>query len=283
MIAQRYVRLVRSGLLARLNISRDKGEGMIEAAPHVSQILDLKYGPRPAWGWGPILRDRFGYISPDDWYEATLFNLVTAGTSWLDVGCGRDIFPSNRRAAELLAQRCRLLVGIDPSENINENVFLHERANCLLENYRTEQQFDLVTLRMVAEHITTPETTAASLARLTRKGGHAVIYTVNKWSPAPLLAAITPLSVHVLIKRFLWGTREEDSFPTAYKLNTRADLSRYLSTAGFAEVSFAYIDDCRSFAQQRSLAPLELILWRMLRLLGLPYPERCIIAIYRRV
>ena len=130
-----------------------------------SELMALKYGPPEKRGWGPRLRDRFHYRTPDDWYEATVFDLVTSETVWLDVGCGRDLFPSNPAAAHVLASRCRLLVGLDPSDNIDENPFVHERAKCQLEDFETDRKFDLITLRMVAEHIRDPQKVARVLSR----------------------------------------------------------------------------------------------------------------------
>ena len=93
------------------------------------EIFRLKYGD-PATGWGPQMRMRAGYFNPDDHYEALVAGLVRPQTVWLDVGCGRDIFPSNRALARLLADRCRRLVGFDPDVTIEENPFIHERRGC---------------------------------------------------------------------------------------------------------------------------------------------------------
>jgi hypothetical protein len=59
-------------------------------------------------------------------------------------------------AAQLLADRCRLLVRIDPNGNIHANDIVHERAQCVLEDYVTDRRFDLVTLRMVARPMSRP-------------------------------------------------------------------------------------------------------------------------------
>src|SRR5262245_51394110 len=109
------------------------------------------------FAWGPQLRLDFEYFTPDDIYENAVATLVTVDTTWLDVGCGRDIFPSNFPTAKLLAERCRLLVGVDPSDNIDENKLVHHRFKGFIEDFVSDHQFDLVTLRMVAEHITNPE------------------------------------------------------------------------------------------------------------------------------
>jgi SAM-dependent methyltransferase len=248
----------------------------------VAELVTVKYGNIAEGGWGPRLRRRFGYCTPDDWYEATLCRLVNAETEWLDVGCGRAIFPSNVPTAVMLAERCRLLAGVDPSDNVDENPLIQERAKCLLQDYRTERTFDLITLRMVAEHITDPPAATAALSRLTKPGGLVVIYTVHKWSPVSLISAMTPMAVHHRAKKYLWEAEEKDTFPTAYRMNTRATLHRLFRAGGFTEENFRYLADTRSTLRFKKLNTFELWAWRTLRSLGLPYPESCLLGIYRK-
>ena len=245
------------------------------------EAVRLKLGEETP-GWSPRLRQRFGYFTPDEWYEAALLSLVGPETEWLDVGCGHDPFPSNRRLARVLADRAKLLVGLDPSDNIARNEFVHERYQCLLEAFPDQRQFDLISMRMVAEHITDPAAAVGALGRLCRSGGRVVVYTVSKWSPASLMAALTPMAVHHAAKKVLWRTEPEDTFPTAYRLNTRPALRRYFGEAGFAEESFVYLDDCRALARWKLTSALELSLQKMLKGLGLRYPELCLIGIYRK-
>ena len=248
----------------------------------MSEVWHFKYGDSGSRGWTPRLRARFGYSSPDDWYEATLFDLVGPATDWLDVGCGRHVFPSNPRAAAHLAARCRRMVGIDPSENVRENAIVHEWAQSTLEEYAGDRSFDLVTLRMVAEHIGDPLAAMNALARLVRPNGRVVVYTVAKFSPASMVAAVTPLRVHHLAKRLLWEGEERDTFPVVYRMNTRATLRAQFRAAGFREERFRYLDDCRSFARWKPLATAELVLWKGLSSIGMRYPEACLLGIYRR-
>jgi SAM-dependent methyltransferase len=245
-------------------------------------ILRLKYGPPERMGPAPRLRQRLGYSSPDDWYEAAVFGLVGGTTAWLDVGCGRSVFPFNHAAAKLLSERCRLLVGLDPSDNIHANDLVHERVQCPLEDYVTDRRFDLVTLRMVAEHITDPVGAVVALARLTAIGGRVVIYTVSKWAPATVVSAITPFRLHVAAKRVLWEGNERDTFPTAYRMNTRRELQRLFAAGGFEEESFQHLDDCRVFGRFMLLSRFELFAWKALRSIGLRYPESCILAVFRK-
>lgn len=245
-------------------------------------ILELKYGPPDGQGPQPRLRAQYGYSVPADLYEAFVFSIVTPNTRWLDVGSGRSPFPGNLQAARQLAERCALLVGIDPSDNIHTNDIVHQRHQCLLEDFAAEQPFDLVTLRMVAEHITTPESALAALARLTAPEGRVVLLTVNKWSPASIAAALTPMSVHRRAKKLLWNAHEEDAFPVAYKMNTRGALKTLFETAGFREELFYWVDDCQSLTFSDTLLKAELTLRTWLRRIRLRYPELCILASYKR-
>ena len=104
----------------------------------------------------------------------------------------------------------------------------------MVEDCNTSHRFDLITLRMVAEHIVDPARSVAKLAQLTKPRGHVVIYTPNKWAPVSILAALVPNRFHYRIKRIFWGGEERDTFPTAFRMNTRSTLARALRGPGHA-------------------------------------------------
>lgn len=249
----------------------------------MAELFRLKYGAPQIAGWGPRLRLSFDYFTPDDFYEATVAALLPPGGRWLDVGSGRSLFPDNPRLARQLADRCDLLVGLDPDDTIDENPYLDRQAKCTLQEFESPEEFDLVTLRMVAEHITEPKEAVASLCRLIRPGGKVVIYTVNATSPVAVAAKVVPFGLHHPIKKRLWQTEERDTFPVVYRMNTRAELTELFEGHGFQESFFAYLDDCRTFHRFGWLQRLELCCWRLCRSLGLSYPETCLLGIYERI
>jgi SAM-dependent methyltransferase len=257
-------------------------ETRLPARAELEALFREKYGDPAACGPGPRSRFRVGYYTPDDVYEALIDRLVTEGCAWLEVGGGHDLFPWNRPLARALADRCGVLVGVDPSDTIEENPFLHERVRAAIEDFQSPRTFDLVTLRMVAEHIADPESAVASLARLVKPGGKVVVYTVNHWSPLAVLAWVTPFWVHHPLKRLLWGTEEKDTFPVVYRMNTRKRLASLFHGHGFTEGLFAYLDDCATFHNVRGLNRLELATWRLLQGLGLRYPENCLLGVYEK-
>lgn len=228
------------------------------------------------------MRLQAGYFSPDEFYEATVDRLLPAGGSWADVGCGRHVFPSNPRLARKLCSRASHVVGIDPDPNVLDNPFVTDRFHGMIEDYASQRQFDLVTLRMVAEHITDPPRALSKITSMLKPGGQLVIYTTSKWAPMSIVAMAVPFRLHNTFKRLIWNSEERDTFPIAYKLNTRADLARHTRSCGLSEVSYRVIDDCRITENYRPLQWLELRSRKLLRLIRLRYPESCILAVYRK-
>lgn len=247
----------------------------------LERIFQLKYGKPADLGWGPRMRRRFAYYTPDDVYEAVVDSLVTEGCSWLDVGCGRDLFPSNGPLARELSQRAGLLLGVDPAPTVEENPDLHESVRCGIEDFETDRRFDLITMRMVAEHVERPEQVLAALRRSAAPGAHIVIYTVNRFSPVPLITGIVPFALHHPVKRVLWRSEKKDTFPTCFRMNTRRRLREQFESTGFAEAGFFYLDDCRTFSRFRPLLFGELSVRWLLQRCGLRYPENCLLGVYR--
>jgi len=193
------------------------------------------------------------------------------------------VFPHNPALSQALAKRCALLVGVDPSDNLDENRFVHRRVKRTIEEFESEHTYDLASLRMVAEHIPHPKLAVESLARLIRPGGRVVVYTPNRWSPISVASSVIPFWLHHAIKSLIWRTGREDTFPTFYRMNTRRRLRALFEESGFKEVGFAYLDDCTTaFARLRVLCLLQLVLWRLFRAVRLRYPENCLLGVYER-
>jgi 2-polyprenyl-3-methyl-5-hydroxy-6-metoxy-1,4-benzoquinol methylase len=246
-------------------------------------LFRTHHGDPSRHGWRVKMRCRFGYFSPDEWYEAVVDRLVAPGCRWIDVGGGKSIFPENEKLSRALAARCGLLVGVDPSENIHENELVHRHVRSAIEEYRPGETFDLATFRMVAEHVEHPRHVIDALGRLLRPGGHAVIYTPNRWSPGALAASLVPGRWHDLFARALDTRGKEDVFPTFYRMNTRGRLRALFEEGGFAEAGFAHLANCRTFQRLRIGCFMELSAWRLLRGVRVGYPENDLLGVYRRL
>lgn len=241
-----------------------------------------QYGDVKKHGWRVRMRHWFSYFEPDMWYEALVERLVTKDCSWIDVGGGKGLFPQNKHLSTTLVQRCAFLAGVDPSDNILLNPYVTEQAKCTIEQYSSNRSYDLATLRMVAEHIQEPKKAIESLSRLIKPGGRVVIYTPNRYSPVSIAAAIIPYSLHHTITSLLWQTKEEDVFPTFYRMNTRKRLRALFLQSGFKEVSFVYLDNCNTFQRFHWSCFLELTFRSILRVVGFHYPENNLLGVYEK-
>lgn len=248
----------------------------------LDDIFDEKYRNADGLGSTPTLYARHDYHSPDDFYEAILARIVDENCRWADVGCGHMLFPSNPRLAQRLSKKCKRLVGIDPDPNIEDNPYLDARVRQLIDDYEPDEVFDLITMRMVAEHVVNPEPVMDTLRGATKPGSLVVIYTVNNFSPIPLLTRVTPMPVRHYFKKLLWRTDPKDTFPTAYKMNSRRDLADLFNASEFDEVYFHYLDDCRTTTRFPVLLTIELVARKAFRKLGMAYPENCLLGVYRR-
>lgn len=248
----------------------------------LERTFRLKHGNLVRAGWAPRMQRAFDYFNPDDYYEALVAKLIQPGMRWLDVGCGRKIFPSNPRLAQIVAGRCGLLMGVDPSDTLDDNRYVHRKVKQPIEDFSSDEPFDVVTLRMVAEHIAEPRKALASLSRATRPGSRVVVYTVNKWAPVSIAARLIPFRFHHRLKTLVWKVEKRDTFRVVYRMNTRRRLMNVLRAAGFQERYFVRLDDCRASGRFRRLRYVELCCRLLLRHCGLRYPESCLLAVYER-
>jgi SAM-dependent methyltransferase len=98
--------------------------------------------------------------------------------------------------------------------------------------------FDLIVAIMVLEHVQQPGDFFAEVARVLRPGGHFIGHTISGSHYVTWLRrlwGLLPHSVNQWLVRRLYRRREEDTFPTCYRLNRRAQLERTCAAAGLSQ------------------------------------------------
>jgi hypothetical protein len=96
------------------------------------------------------------------------------------------------------------------------------------------------------------------------------------------LAYHLPFSLHHPIKALFWGGEEKDTFPVQYRMNDRSQLQRAFGANGFVCEFLTKLDDLATLSKYRMGNAVELQLRQTTHLLGLPYPENCLLAVFRK-
>jgi SAM-dependent methyltransferase len=149
-----------------------------------------------------------------------------------EVGCGRGVLVEHDQpggAWQDLRGEGRTVIGIDIEATGQENPVIDE-FRLIGKDGRwplDDGSADLAVSDFVLEHVTDPEDYVRELARVLRPGGVFIARTINRGSILAAAARVVPNDRHAKALEHLQPGREErDVFPTAYKMNTRRDLTR---------------------------------------------------------
>jgi SAM-dependent methyltransferase len=169
-------------------------------------------------------------------YAALIDEHLSPTTVWLDAGCGRRLLEEDMdRLEDWLAQRPRLLLGLDPQVTKHCNIELLVRGS-LYDLPFADSTFDLVTANMVAEHLANPLRAFLEIARCLSPNGALILKTPNLLNYGVMVNAIAS---KVIPEKWRLGLvhgtddREaEEFFPVRYKANRMSSLRRLLQSSG---------------------------------------------------
>ena len=169
-------------------------------------------------------------------FERRVDGLLSPEAVLLDAGCGRTA-PVLRK----YVGKARRLIGVE-LVSFTEAMPGIETHNADLANIPVETgSVDVIMSRSVFEHLADPEAVYREFARVLRPGGVVVFLTANMWDYGTLVARLIPNRFHSTIVRRVEGRAEEDTFPTAYRTNTRRAVEKLSRRAGFGIESFEYL------------------------------------------
>jgi SAM-dependent methyltransferase len=90
-----------------------------------------------------------------------------------------------------------------------------------------DKLFDIIISDMVFEHITTPDTIASELLRVTKTGGYICIRTPNVRGYVTLISRLIPRLWQANVLHLIQpGRKSEDIFPTVYQMNSPNAIRR---------------------------------------------------------
>jgi SAM-dependent methyltransferase len=177
------------------------------------------------------------------WFARWVAESVEPTSAVLNIGAGRNLSgglrPVRRKAGRL--------VGIDPDASIWDNPDLDERHQVTMERFAHGHagEFDVAMSVFVLEHVASPASFTLACAKVLSPKGVLYGLTVHKYHYFGLSTwATTRLHVADRLLVHLKGKETVDRyhFPTEYRMNTTAQISRLLARAGFASVEFRMFD-----------------------------------------
>ena len=207
-------------------------------------------------------------------YRDTLSSLLSPSVRWLDIGCGRRLFPewmpgSNELQTSMLNQ-VRCAFGLDPDlPSLRDNRFLRSRVQGDSNKLPfASNSFDLVTANMVVEHVADPGALLSEAHRALAPGGLFLFHTPNFCSYATILAWLVPDAIKVGLVGFFEGRKEQDVFPTLYRMNTVSTVKRFATQNGFLVHNLQHAE---SSAQAVMLGPLVVFELLWILILRIPF------------
>ena len=160
--------------------------------------------------------------------------LLTPASTVLDFGAGRGAHIieepiAYRRKLAVFKDRCAHVDGCDVDPVVLDNPFLDD-ARVIAPNGALpyeDDRFDVIVARYVLEHVENAELMARELIRVTKPGGWICVATPNRWGYLALAARLVPNRLHgKIVSRVQPFRKEEDVFPTCYRMNTPGALRR---------------------------------------------------------
>jgi SAM-dependent methyltransferase len=169
-------------------------------------------------------------------YASLIAEHLAPHTAWLDAGCGSRLLENDMDPVEgWLASQCKSLFGMDVA------VTSHRNIKSLLQGSLYQLPFldsslDLITCRMMVEHLDRPQFAFAEVARWLRPGGACIVMTPNLGNYGvfgnDIATKLLPDKVRLRIVHATDSRSDEDIFPVRYKANTMNCLTGLLTAAG---------------------------------------------------
>lgn len=169
-------------------------------------------------------------------YACLVSEHLSSHTVWLDAGCGsRLLEPDMDTLENWLGTHCKSIFGMDLAVTSNRNIKSLLSGSLYQIPFR-DNSLDLITCRMVVEHLDKPQEAFMEIARCLRPDGALVVITPNLANYAifgnGVATKVMPEKLHRYIVHALDSRADEEIFPVRYKANTMHRLVYLLNTSG---------------------------------------------------
>jgi SAM-dependent methyltransferase len=199
-------------------------------------------------------------------YASLISEHLSPHTVWIDAGCGSRLLENDLEPLEdWLVGHCKTIVGMDVSTSSHRNVKSLVQGS-LYNLPFADNSLDLITCRMVVEHLSQPRDAFAESARCLRPGGAIVVLTPNLLNYGILANAVAskllPEKLRLRIVRTLDSRADKDIFPVRYKANTLPCLIQLMKASGLQVHKTIGLRQHRPY-WKRHPSPLERVLMKL--------------------
>ena len=176
-------------------------------------------------------------------FRKLLDSYVTAESTVLDIGAG-----AGRMNAYQLRGRCKKVVGVDADPRVKTNPLLDRGVvGDVMRTPFPNDAFDVAFAVYVLEHLGDPAGFVAEVNRVLKPGGYFLAITPNRYHYVAVVSVLTPQRFHRWFRKKHYGAESDDTFPTYYRMNSRAALGKYLTAGGFEIVSLQCVEAVPSY------------------------------------
>lgn len=204
-----------------------------------------------------------GYLPLDGTIEfyGRIRSILKSTDTVLDLGAGRGSWfyedsCETRRQTRDLRSLALQVVGADVQSVVLANPTTSR--NLLIEEGRiplSSESVDVIVADFVLEHVQDVERFAGEVARILKPGGYFCARTPHKWQYTSVGARLLHNKYHYGVLRWIQPSRkEEDTFPTYYRLNSLTAIERSFSS--FENFSYLYCCEPHYFLGNRAVYKL---------------------------
>ncbi len=205
-------------------------------------------------------------------YREVLERHVKRADRWLDIGCGRRLFPEWMPLADehelRIMRSAGSVFGIDQdfaSLTDNKTVSMRVAGDCNCFPF-AGGSFDLLTANMVVEHVSDPDALLREARRILKPGGFLVFHTPNLHSYATFISTLVPEPWKIRLIGVIEGRKGVDVFPTLYRMNAPSRIHALAKKNGFFVAQLRMAESSAQAVMLGPLVVLELVWIRILRI-----------------
>jgi SAM-dependent methyltransferase len=188
----------------------------------------------------------------------------------VDLGAGRGEWYEDddciyRRQMRLLKGKVKQVIGADIGDDVRRNrstdvnIVLDEKGRLPF----SDGSVDVVIADYVLEHVNNPERFVEEIQRVLRPGGLFCGRTPHKFNYVAMGSQIIPNVKHTRVLRYIQPDRkEEDVFPTFYKMNTMYQLRKQFLS--FSDYSYIYRGEPSYYFGSKAVHQLQTVLHNIL-------------------